>query len=327
MEIKHIIIHTLQTDQNKCLLSDIELEVNTTKPFKCVESKVRNVFKSDNLKGSKFNENSEVKALCLAYLEDKDFINLSKKLASKLFDIKFTNGLYSSSTLIISEVIFDERRYLVAVDSNLKSAMRLAIQDSDDNQLNALEEYSMLFSRAISAKDFVFMYDLLNDDLLTIEAPIKNDQEVYNVLTTLFLEAKSSYSYRQAMKALMDFSNEVIDEYDLDAISIKPQLKAKVYEQIDEEVNVSEVIEEVFTHPQAKMKMHHECERIDLKTVEKHSDNVNKTFQTQRFVTDLGIEIVVPLDYLNNSNVFEMEITKDELGTITIKNIANILTK
>ncbi|MGL5977382.1 MAG: nucleoid-associated protein [Erysipelotrichaceae bacterium] len=331
MDIKHIVLHTLQTDQNKLIFSDATLEITAEKPFKQMERKLAACFKSNNAKPSTFASTSEVKALLDGYVPSEPaFLELSQNLAQRLFDIKHTNGLYTSSTLLVAELVYHDVRYLVGVDSGLKKGMRLTTREENAGMVNDLEEYSMLFSPAISSKDFVFLYDVLNKQLITIESPVKSDMETYNVLSTLFLEATSSYSYRQGMKLLDDISKDVMETFALDPLVYKPKLKSYIYDQVQDEgvLDVKEMVETVLTaHPQAMMKMQHECEKVELSELSNIANQFNKADQMQKFVTDLGIEIYIPLDYVQNTNVFELEMEADALGTITIKNIAGIISR
>lgn len=331
MNIKQVIMHTLHTDENKCILSDVCLPVTSEKPFKQIERKITSVFKSNNSRVSTFASTSNVLALLEGYLNnEQSFLDISKELATLLFHHKYQNGLYTSSTFIIAEVVMDERRYIVGIDTTLKKAMRLCIRDEEGEIINDLEEYSQLFSPAISSKDFVFTYDLLNKELRTIESAQAQEKETYNILSTVFLEAVSEYSYRQGMKMLNYITDKVVEEYDLDPLKVKPKIKQYVFEHVqDEEVmDVVKMADEVLEdYPLARHQMILECEKVELGTLKNITNQFSKSDQMQKFVTDIGIEIYVPLDYINNKNVIDIDITEEDLGTITIKNIASILSK
>lgn len=331
MNIKQVVMHTLHTDENKSILSDQCLEISDRKSFKMIDRKVASVFKSNNRKVSTFQSTSNVKTLMDEYKENKhDFLKMSQELATLLFHVKHQNGIYNSSIFIVCDLHFEERHYIVGIDSTLKHAMRLCVREEEGQIINDIEEYKQLFSSAISSKDFVFLYDLNNKELTTIESALQGEKETYNVVSTLFLDAHSEYSYRQGVKMLNTISDSVIEEYDLNPLEVKVKVKQLLYEELKEEekVEIEAIVSTVFEqYPLAKQKVLLECEKVELTSLTNESKVFSKSDQMQKFVTDLGIEIYVPLDYVGNKNVIELDLHEDELGTITIKNISSVLSK
>lgn len=331
MNIKQVVMHTLHTDENKSILSDQCLEISDRKSFKMIDRKVASVFKSNNRKVSTFQETSNVKKMMNDFKDKKqNFLEMSQELATLLFHVKHQNGIYNSSIFIVCELIFEERHYLVGIDSTLKHAMRLCIREEEGQIINDIEEYKQLFSSAISSKDFVFLYDLTNKELTTIESALQGEKETYNIVSTLFLDAHSEYSYRQGVKMLHAISDQVIEEYDLNPLEVRVKVKQLLYEELKEEekVEIETVVSTVFEkYPLAKQKMLIECEKVELSNLTNESKTFSKSDQMQKFVTDLGIEIYVPLDYVGNKNVIDIDLGEDELGTITIKNISSIQSK
>ncbi|MGL5541258.1 MAG: nucleoid-associated protein [Erysipelotrichaceae bacterium] len=331
MEIKKIVLHQILCDQNKSILSDHLLEVSAEKSFMQIERKLIASFASNNRKKSRFASQSVVKEFLLAYHgQNIEFMELSTQLAKRLLDVKYTNGLFQPSAFVFAEVVMDDIRYLLGMDSGLKKAMRLSMVEEEGTTRNMLEEYQQLFSPSLSQRDFIFCYDVLNDELTTIEAPVRQEKETYNILSTLFLEAVSEHSFKQGMKLLEQMSNEVIETYELNPLEIRPKLKSFVYEQVKEEgkVEMNALAETVFEdHFAAKQKLLLACEQASMSELDALSQNFSKAEGMVKFVTDLGIEVSVPLEYVHNKKVFDLQISEDELGTITISNIATVITK
>ncbi len=138
-------------------------------------------------------------------------------------------------------------------------------------------------------------------------------------------------SYQESSKVLQKKCETMIDKYELDEVAILPKMKQLIKESLDSnvEIDIQDMAAELF--PERRMiQDDFKQEVLDQGIKPKiQVENVKQTKQmkVQRFKTDSGIEVIIPIECLSQKDLVEIINNPDGTIVIELKNINKIQSK
>lgn len=330
--IDKLILHILEPEKNNLILSDegiveVDLEIE-----KMLHSKMQKGFLSTNKKACHFKEDSYVKQLVLQYKEASlSFEELSCKLATTIFDAKKKYGQYASSDLVVSEVLYDSRRYLFVLDNGFHEGITHTINQEAGKLSSTFLSYKTLLSSSFVSADRAFFIELSDLSCYSIEKKVEIEAKKTNFFATIVLDCEAATSYKESFASLQKVSEDIVEQYDLKEVEIIPKMKQLVKENVEQSTPVS--IEEMATvlfpekqHVQAAFQ-----EELRKKGIEKEVDvtytKQSKAEKVQKIKTDKGIELSIPVDFMSSKDYVEFVNQPDGTISIQLKNIIHITSK
>lgn len=148
------------------------------------------------------------------------------------------------------------------------------------------------------------------------------ENEKSNYLSELILQLSIEKSEEEVVKTYQDAMIDTIQEcYEEKAPEKIMEYKQAVAQSITEkgELDIVEIQKEVFEdNEQAKTVYKEKLEEktVPIKSMEVSKKMEKKLLKKQRIVTQSGIEVLVPIDYLKDPSIFEYKQNED--GTISI---------
>lgn len=322
MNINKGVIHSLDRDLQSMILSEKQLNFNTSKDVEPYIAKLAKAFQSSPT-ASKGKLHSDSKFLSLIGTPI-NFIEETQAIAKRWFDHHIAAMTIESSNLLFAMI--DMGDYLsLAMFEVLSKNGYIKITQNEQGLENALVHNQAILPETFASVKNAFMVNLTTGETL-VKYQDLNYRELLEELLECEIIANSKTSF-QVVDTLVNTLSEVRDEPRFDNI-----IKAKqvITDNVDffDEIEPKQILKEVFdtfSDDEERLidttfEQEHVQDMINLKTV-----NRTQAAKKHRIVTESGIEIILPLDILDVSDI--VNITTDINGQVSIelKDIGKIL--
>ncbi len=333
INIDKLVLHILDNTIGMPMLSE-SLHPEDSDIFDFIQTHIERVFRDVNIKNACFeNEDNEIKALCEEVREDKDkFLDVSKKLAEKLYAIIVNNENIPSCDLVCSLFNGDGTSYLGLFILNYKTSFIHSVEEQDDKNVNkVLKQVTTLPSTSQKIDEFI----IINLDDYTISLKEKKhdiDGVKERYLSKYFLKSQTVLSDKEKVDIINKTSKKIINEYYDGDIKKMGDMKTAISESIEENdnIDIEDIKEKTFKDNLELRDLY--SEELETKGVTEKNVSVNqnvmkKIAKTQRLVTDDGIELKIPISYLSSQEKVEFINNTDGTVSIMLKNIKDIQDK
>lgn len=329
-DFEKAILHILDCEHNTCIISDECMneseELNTM-----LQTKANKVFASAQKKKGSFKEGSICKEWIERYQDGQfSFEELSEKFARCIFDSKMKYGLYASSDLLIAIVMNEGRRYLLGIDNAYHEGITHEIRQGETTK-NEICLSSSLLSSNLVKDDRVFLIELSDFSVSCIETKVVIEAEKVNFFADRILFSTTEPSYKEAVTSIAKTVERMADKYDIDEMEIMPKMKSIIKENVETQtpIRIEEVADQLFADkPLAKGDFKEEMRTQGIhKDVEVEYVKPAKAETVQKIRTDKGIELIIPVDYMNSRDFVEFKNQPDGTISIQLKNITHITSK
>lgn len=330
--IEKMITHVMDPSANVLVCSDTCMENIDEACIKLIENKLSKIFVNSARKTGTFKEGSRI-----AYELDQyrasltSFEEMSKAIAHYIFEAKMKCGLFDPSDLILAEVVYEERRYLVGLDNAYMENLTHRTSQNGELIQNDVETYKTILSATFIKRDCAFMIECSDYSVSSVEAKVDIDAQKQYFYGDIVLACENTPSYKDAMKTIAKACANTIKEYDLEEVSVMPKMKQILMENVaaNEDIRIEEVAQIVFEDkPLAKAHFSEEVKSQGIqKPIPVEYMKTSKAESVQKIRTDKGIEISVPVDFMNSTDYMEIHTSKDGIISIQLKNIHHITSK
>lgn len=330
MEICKCILHIMDTERNLFVPSDMEIDQLNDEVTPLIESKLRKVMNSSNKKQAEFQESNIEKWLFEYKTNEIDFKDCSIKIANYIFEEKRKYNIFHTSDFLFAEIKHDDVRYLIGIDNVNSPKLTHVTQSNDEFIKNDILLYKTIFSSNIMKEDRIFIVEYSNSSLQLIENPyVFQTNKIYVLQNILNCTAKPSYS--ETVTALTEHVENLTHKYNLDEIKTTTALKTMIKDSVLEEnkINTEEIADVVFeSNMLAKNEFKDEIKKSGIsECLMVENVKPSKKEKTQKIKTDNGIEITIPVDFMNEREFVEFVTESDGRLTIQLKNIQSITRK
>lgn len=329
--IEKLILHVCEADRNVWIQSEEEM-VLEEQWLPRLEAKMTKAFTSNQKKTGHFHEDSQVKAIIQAYgTQTISFAKMSQQIAEHIFAMKRKYGQYESSTLLFGEVLLEEVRYLVCLDNAHQEALSHMVHEEEGKVRLDLHISSHHLAPSLIKKDAAFMVCLSDLSVSSVEGKCEIEGEKRYFYNDIVLHAQAKPSYRDALVSMEQACDEVVKDYALESVKVKPKLKQAIKEALEakEELHPAQIAKEVFSdqplaaqHFAQQLKDQGISEAIP---VEHHKPS--KAERVSKLRTDKGIELIIPLDYMDSTEYVEFQNEENGSISIRLKNINRIFNR
>ena len=204
------------------------------------------------------------------------------------------------------------------------------IQD-DTGIRNEIIPYRTLLSSSFLKNDKAFLIELSDFALHCIEQKVEVEAAKVNFFADIVLESVTSPSYKEAVASIMKVTEEITNKYDLNQMETLPKVKSFVKDHMEEQeyIHVEEIADELFKdQPLARDDFKEELRKQGVeKPIEVENVKPSRSEKVHKIKTDKGIEIIIPVDYMNSREFVEFKNQPDGTISIQLKNITHITIK
>lgn len=335
IRIKKVIVHILDSTIGMPVLSDMELDYGS-EIAEFVREHIARIGSGDDAKECRFyQEESEVYQMLEAY-DDADFVEISKSIASLLYEIMGSNIDIPPADLLVVRFREQEAEYLALLKMNYKTlythrTMPLTEGEGNNNEIIRHKAILPSESQRLTEAAIIRLDDLA---VWVMEKKYEVNGEKVNYFSYLFLKCSSHLSHKSKLsivsRAVESVQKEGFDETE----RFEKQMRAKRILQEEMEENggfvVEEIGEKIFEdQPELKVAFQDKMEKYDMvkEKIEPQSENTVRKYQSQHLFTDTGIEIKIPMEQYKNPRSVEFITNPDGTVSVLIKNIEHLEAK
>ncbi len=333
VSITQSILHILDSQVGIPVLSEKEHPKSVETEFFLAEH-LKRLMEDPEIKECEFLKDREnpVKELLESYQQDRDtFLSMSKALAQSLYDFMMKNPEVPSSDLAVVAFHQKDRQYLGALKFNYKQTFTHEVDHQEDGNINSIIQYRRTIANVNQRIEEGFIWDLQDGKILLKEKKARiNDEKIF-YLSEKFLLCSGKPSDKEKLSIINKTNKEVLKKHYDNDFKKATDLKRAMAENIaaSEELEIEEISEKVFRdNPQAQKDYRESIENRGLKesTVKLAPKTSEKVMKKQKIVTEEGIELHVPMEYLDDRKVKFLN-NGDGTIKIEINDITSILNK
>lgn len=330
IRIRKIIVHIMDSTIGMPVLSDTELEYGS-EFADFVKEHIAKISSGDDAKECRFyQEESEIYHILEQYADDS-FVDISKDIASYLYEIMSSNIDIPPADLIVVRFQYDSEEYLGLLKMNYKSLYThrtMSLEDGNSNEIIRHKSILPSESQRLTEAAIIRLDDLA---LWTVEKKYEVNGEKTNYFSFLFLKCSSHLSHKSKLsivnKAIEGVQKEGYDE--TERFSKQMEAKRVIQEEIEENggFTVEEIAEKIFCEkPELKVAFQDKMEKYDMvkEEIKPQSENTVRKYQSQHLYTDTGIEIKIPMEQYKNPKSVEFITNPDGTVSVLIKNIEHL---
>ncbi len=335
IRIKNVIVHILDSTIGMPVLSDAELEYGS-EIAEFLKEHIAKISSGDDAKECYFyKEESEVFHMLEEYA-DENFVEISKDIASLLYEIMNSNIDIPAADLMVVRFRESDDEYLALLKMNYKTLYThrtMTLEDGGGNSNEIIRHKSILPSESqrLTEAAIIRLDDL---SLQVIEKKYEVNGEKTNYFSFLFLKCSAHLSHKSKLsivsRAVESVQKEGFDESE----RFEKQMRAKsiIQEEIEEKGGfvVEELADKIFEEqPELKVAFQDKMEKYDMvkEEIQPQSENTVRKYQSQHLYTDTGIEIKIPMDQYKNPHSVEFITNQDGTVSVLIKNIEHLEAK
>lgn len=331
--IEKLVLHILDGSVGIPILSETEHpEDSDINDF--IKAHIEKVFKDINIKKACFEkDDNEIKLLCeKLVLDNENFLETSKKLAEKLYSIIIKYVNIPSCDLVCSMFNGDGKSFLGLFILNYKTSYIHYVEESEGGKVNKVKkQITTLPSTSQSIDEFVII-DLSDYTILLKEKKHDMDGIKEPYLSKYFLKSQTILSDKEKIDIINKTSKKMINDYYDGDVKKMADVKTAIKESIEENdnIDIEEIKQKTFKDNLELQNIYSEeleVKGITEKNISLNENVIKKIPKTQRLVTEDGIELKIPISFLNSQE--KVEFINNENGTISIllKNIRDIQDK
>lgn len=332
VEIEKIILHVLDCEHNTCIPSTSCMQELHPEIEKMILSKVDKVFRSSLRKNGNLHKSHIFTSWLDSYKQQAlSFEDLSCQLAQYLFDKKMQYAQYQSSDCMIAIIMKEGRRYLFVLDNSYIQGITHHLKQNEVGIVNEIITHQTLLSSNLLSKDRAFVIELSDYSLLCVEQKVEIEGSKQYFIGDIVLQSKIAPSYKESVSNISKITEAMSDKYDLDEVEIIPKMKSIIVDNVEQQkpISVDEIASILFENrPLIQDDFKEEIrkqgipEQIDVEHVK-----TTRSQKVQKIKTDKGIEVIIPIDYMNSKEFVEFKNQPDGTISIQLKNITHITSK
>lgn len=292
---------------------------------------IEKIFNDVNIKKSFFkDEKNQVKSLCQDVSNDPDFfIERTKEFGGMLYTLLAQNANVPPCDLICSLFKGDGKKYLGFFIFNYKTSYIHYVEELDTGRLNTVVKQSTTLPNINQKIDEFFIVDLEDYSIFLKEKKyeINGQKEFY--LSKYLLKSVDVLSDKSKIDIVNKVSKKIVKDYYEDDVVKLAEIKTAMVESVEESesVDVDYIKTQVFKDNLDVQKVYdEEVEKKGLvdKTINVDENLSKKIPKTQKLVMDNGIEIKLPIEFLNGNDTVEFLNNSDGTLSVLLKNIRDI---
>jgi hypothetical protein len=325
ISINKAILHVLDTNASIPVLSDMLLNM-TVSVKEYVEKHVERSVKDPENKRTVFRPGSPFKDRIIDYKDNPhELVRISSEIAQLFFDYMQDNIEIPSADLVFVDFNIEHETYLGVFKFNYKQGYIHYVNTDKGLTNDILVQPCVLPTESQKLDEFI-LFNLASDAVLIKEKKYSiNNEKDYYISNQLIL-CEPAISEKAAFDIIDKTVKEVIArEYggDYQKLNTAKTVLADDY-QTESEIDVDNLAKVVFDGDltiQEGFKEYLEEKGLYEKKIPVTANIEKKIFAKQKFITDTGIEISIPMDQLKRNDIIEFKNNPDGTISVEIKNI------
>ncbi len=259
--------------------------------------------------------------------EECSLRDMTGLLANDIFQKKKDNGCYYASDIWLAEAVYEERRYLVIVDNAYRYGITHQVFAKDQSTSVDLIRDHGFYQENIMKEDCVVLIEKSDLMVQILEHQMDTSGQKIDLYADKILMCEAKPSYPQSVKIVTEAVETLVKDFNLNQNEVLPKMKQLLVDGTEnqKDVDVKEMAEILFSQPHVQKEFHEKLESDGLPAfIPTAQGKAVRKERVQKLKTDNGIEIAIPIDYMNQSDYVDISHQEDGTITIRLKNINHI---
>lgn len=322
IEIRKSIMHIMDKSVSEPVYSDIELNIDFLGDY--LGKHLENFINSADVKTYDKGYNEEMNI----FFQDINecFIETSKKMTENIFKLINNNEEIPSgdALYILYEVEGDLNFVMILLEYKTGYIHKFAY--SDDKMQTEIIEYKTCLTNISQKVSNVFNYSMKNHDVKILEKQYKIDGSKTNFLSQGLFDLGNKKTISEKLNIVKKTAEKLINEYYEGDIEKHKELKTEIVKGCIEnnELDVSKIVGKVFEGDDILIEnfnTHISNKGLKNEPIKIDELNYNKILRKQKIRTKEGIEILIPIDLMTDSNKIAFVQNDDGTTNIILRNL------
>lgn len=330
--LERAIIHILDSTVGMPVLSDAELDMGSDL-HDFFKAHIEKITTSDEVKHCVFYEDSVI-GNTLKTGQGIDFILFSQQIASEFFQVMNANIEIPPADLAVLLFRCKQEEYFAVLKLNYKSSYTHLTGTTGDGNLNEIILQKALLPSESQRLTEAAVIHPATGNIQILERRYEVNGTKVNYMSKLVLKCQAPMSQKAKLDAVTKAVEQVNKKYyGDDAVDKKMETKSIIYQELEEEgrLNIQAVKEKIFQdNEEMKQEFEQKIEKYSITEedeIRPQNKKTTKKFETQRLMTDTGIEITIPMEQYSSGDVVEFITNQDGTISLLLKNIGKLTSK
>lgn len=333
IRIKNVIVHICDSTVGMPILSNEEIEYGS-EFADFLKEHIYKIVSGDDCKTCNFyKEQSEIYKILVEY-SDEFFVDISKDIASLLYEIMNSNIDIPAADLLVVRFKEKEEEYLALLKMDYKESYTHKTKTVGEEQTNEIIKYKTILPNEKQKLIEAAVININDFTIQLIEKKYEVNGEKTNYFSYLFLKCSSQLSHKTKLAIVAKAVATVQKEHFSESEHFEQHMKAKsiINDELVEVGSfvVESIAEKIFVEePELQIAFQDIMEKYDMvkEEIAPVSESTTKKFQKQQLITDSGIEIKIPMEQYKDTKWVEFITNQDGTTSVLIKNIGHLTAK
>lgn len=330
--IHKAILHILDFNSGVTVFSDNELSVeNSVETF--MLKHIEKSYQDQDLKAGQFYEDSVFKALLMKYTQSDEFsfVEFSRTIAERMYEHIAKSDKLDSADLLMADITIDDERMIALFKCNNKIGFIHQVTQTEDGIRNEIiNHYAIMPNLSQKIDEYAFI-NLQAQTIHFIDKKYSINGESVSLLPDCILECAYTVSPKTTIAQVTAIAKKVAENHGQSTLTAVTNAKTFIAEnaQSSEYLQPIEIGKEIFkASPAMQEEYIAEIASANMAdTIKVEQEFAIKKTKTHKIKTDTGIELIIPLDYFQNTDYVEFINNPDGTLSINLKKIMNVVNK
>lgn len=327
--IDKAIVHILDMSLNTPICSNKNLEIND-EMYEYISKQISKIQLNPSSKKYNLENNTENCDMLFSLNNDEsNFINVTQCISKNIFSILKTCLDVKSCDLLYCMYKFEGIKKLAMLKLNYKDSYIHKIEDVEGNRYNKVIRYNSTLPNLSQKSDENFIYEIYKSILHINEKKYVIEDEKSNIFSDFIFNQPFTLSPKETYDTIDKISKKMVKQYFDDDVEKKIDIKKEIVNSFNTNgtLNIDDIAEKVFeSDTQIKQVFNEELKNKGIK-----DDNIKLDFKLdkkinkkQKIKTAEGIEILIPVEYLDNTDKIAFNTNDDGTVNIMLKSLNDV---
>jgi hypothetical protein len=309
------------------ILSELPLEVDDD-TFEYIAKQITKITFLPTNKKYTLSNNTENCELLMTF-DKNNFELITQSLSKNIFEIFKSCSDIESSDLLYCLYETEGVMKLCMLMLDHKDSYIHKIDELDDKRLIRIVKYKSTLPNSSQKPDESFIYEIDNNVLFINEKKHQVEEEKITIFTHFVFNLPFTLSPKDTYEIIDKTSKKMVKEYFDNDIEKKIDIKKEIVDSFNSKgtIDINKISEKVFeADTVVKERYTEELKNSGIKenTVKLDYKLDKKINKKQRIKTEEGIEILIPVEYLDNTDKISFNTNEDGTVNIIIKSLNNL---
>lgn len=333
IRIIKVIVHILDSMTGTPVLSDRELEIGPDfADF--LREHIYKVATGDDAKNCVFKQDESEFFEIIKDVDEDNFVDVSKQLAGKLYEIMNSNIDIPPADLVIVIYEWEGSLFMGVLKMNYKTSYTHKTGQENDVNVNEIIMHKAILPTKTQRVSEAALINLDDMRIKLVERMFEINGKRENYFSKIFMACTTSLSQKSKLDIVTKAVDKVVKENYDESEQFEIDMKAKSIfhnEFVNQgEIDVPVVVDKIFEdRPELKEVFNEKVEKynVNKEPIKPESENTVKKYYRQFLKTDTGIEIKIPMEEYENKDSVEFITNADGTISVLIKNVEKITSK